>query len=90
MGVPVLTLPGVAFCHRHSASFLTVLGLTGWIAKDADDYVAKAIDFAGRRDDLIVLRRSLRARMKNSPLCDAPRFARDFEEVLFQMREKAI
>ncbi len=85
MGVPVLTLPGVAFCHRHSASFLTTVGLTDWIAGDVDDYVAKVIDFASRCDELAGLRLSLRDRVKNSPLCDAPRFTRDFENMLSHM-----
>ena len=90
MGVPVLTVPGEAFCHRHSASFLTTLGLEDWIAEDVDDYVAKAIEYSKRRDDLVILRQTLRDRMKNSPLCDAPRFARDFENILFQMWQRSI
>ena len=78
-------MPGVAFCHRHSASFLSRVGLHDWIARDVDDYVAKAVDFAEPLDDLADLRRTLRDRVDQSPLCDGPRFARAFERVLFQM-----
>lgn len=85
MGVPVLTLPGVAFCHRHSASFLYAVGLEEWVAIDTDDYVAKAISFAGQAGLLSTLRADLRGRMRVSPLCDGPRFAQDLEKLLFQI-----
>lgn len=82
MGIPVLTLPGVAFCHRHSASFLTTLGLTDWIAADANDYINKAVSCADKPEDLSLLRASLRQRMTMSPLCDAERFATNLDGIL--------
>ncbi len=82
MGVPVLALPGVAFCHRHSASFLSTIGLHDWIANDIEAYVEKAVGFAEKRESLKDLRQSLRERMRSSALCDAPGFARDFERLL--------
>ena len=85
MGVPVLTLPGVAFCHRHSASFLSAIGLNDWIAENQDDYVSKAIAQARNPQTLGPTRSGLRAQVAASPLCDAHRFARDFENVLFEM-----
>lgn len=85
MGVPVLALPGVAFCHRHSASFLTVAGLEDWIAADTEDYLAKAIRFASQTDKLAVERAGLRARVASSLLCDGSRFAKDLENLLFEM-----
>lgn len=85
MGVPVLALPGVAFCHRHSASFLQVVGLEEWIASDIKDYVAKATEFAGQTDRLADLRADLRNRVASSPLCDGPGFAEDFEKLLCNM-----
>ena len=85
MGVPVLTLPGIAFCHRHSASFLSAVGLNDWIAENRDDYVSKAIAIARNPKTLVPLRLDLRARVAASPLCDAKQFARDFENLLFAM-----
>ena len=85
MGVPVLTLPGVAFCHRHSASFLSAAGLNDWIAENQDDYVSKAIAQVQSPQTLGSMRSDLRAQVAASPLCDAHQFARDFESRLFEM-----
>ncbi|MBT5240829.1 MAG: hypothetical protein HOL61_09650 [Rhodospirillaceae bacterium] len=85
MGVPVLTLPGIAFCHRHSVSFLSAIGLDGWISENQDDYVSKAIAIAQNPKALVPLRLELRARVAASPLCNAKQFARDFESMLFEM-----
>jgi protein O-GlcNAc transferase len=85
MGVPVLTLPGIAFCHRHSASFLRCAGLDEWIAADEDDYVEKAIGYANQLESVAALRVSLRDRVRRSPLCDAPRFARRFDDTLISI-----
>jgi protein O-GlcNAc transferase len=82
MGVPTVTLPGEIFASRHSMSHLSNAGLPDWVARDARDYVelaaAKAADVAG----LAALRAGLRARVKASPLCDAPRFGRNLGAAL--------
>jgi predicted O-linked N-acetylglucosamine transferase (SPINDLY family) len=58
------------------------LGLTELIAKDVDEYVAIASTLAQDRPRLTALRSSLRSRMAASPLCDAARYARNFEALL--------
>jgi len=78
MGVPVITWPGRTFAGRHSTSHLTNAGYPQFIAEDQQEYVRLAIEWAGRPDDLAVIRRTLRDRMRGSPLCDGPQFARDF------------
>lgn len=85
MGVPVLTLPGVAFCHRHSASFLSAAGLSDWVCTDVDDYIQKAKMFAQDSFGLEELRKNLRADISKSPLCDSQVFAKDFENLLVKM-----
>lgn len=79
MGVPVLTIPGPLSASRSSASILTTLGLTEWIASTPEDYVRLAVKFAGDEANVTMLRESLRTRMLASPLMDEPRFARDVE-----------
>lgn len=85
MGIPVLTLPGVAFCHRHSASFLSAVGLEDWICTDTEDYVQKAVAKARDSHNLTQLRNGLREKVSESPLCDAETFAMDFEALLLEM-----
>jgi predicted O-linked N-acetylglucosamine transferase (SPINDLY family) len=76
MGVPTVMLPGAIFASRHSFSHMSNVGLHGWAAADIDSYVALAVGKASDLAGLAALRAGLRARMKVSPLCDAPRFGR--------------
>jgi protein O-GlcNAc transferase len=79
MGVPVVCLAGETAVGRGGVSILTNIGLSELIAQDTDAYVRIAVALAEDRTRLISLRASLRARMRNSPLMDAPRFARHVE-----------
>ena len=85
MGVPVLTKTGHTFAGRHSTSHLSAAGLTDWIVKDDDAYVAAAKAKAGDRDSLRTLRQSLRERVTASPLCDAKSFTHSLERAYGEM-----
>jgi protein O-GlcNAc transferase len=85
MGVPVVTLVGDTFAGRHSASHLTAAGLAEFCAQTKDEYVALAIDWSRRHDDLAALRGTLRQRLATSPLCDAPRFAEHLARELMRL-----
>ena len=85
MGVPVLTLRGTRSASRPSASILTTLGLTEWIASTPENYVRLAVQFARDEANITMLRKSLRTRMLTSPLMDEPRFARDVEAAYRRM-----
>ncbi|MCS6850984.1 MAG: tetratricopeptide repeat protein [Gemmataceae bacterium] len=82
MGVPVITCPGETFAGRHSFSHLSNAGLTETIARDRDEYVRLAVELARDWPRLAALRAGLRERMRRSPLCDGPRFARHVEAAL--------
>jgi predicted O-linked N-acetylglucosamine transferase (SPINDLY family) len=82
MGVPTVTLPGEIFASRHSASHLSNVGLSDWVADDLAGYVAIALARAADLPALAALRAGLRARVKASPLCDAPRFGRNLGAAL--------
>ena len=88
MGVPVITVPGTRSVSRSAASVLSAVGLPDWIASDGDDYVRRAARFAGERELLAELRRSLRSRMRASPLMDEERFTRDLEQAYRWMWRK--
>ena len=85
MGVPTLTLAGNTLLSRQGASLLTAAGLPDWIANNEDDCVAKAVHFASDLPKLATLRAGLRERVRTSPLFDAPRFAKHFEQALWGM-----
>ena len=82
MGVPVVTCPGETFASRHSLSYLSVIGLTETICRSQSEYEDCAASLAGNLPRLAELRAGLRTRIANSPVCDRPRFARDFTVAL--------
>ena len=82
MGVPTVTLPGEIFASRHSASHLSNAGYADWVAKDRDDYIAIALDWANRPEALAAQRRTMRAQVAASPLCDGRRFGRALGQAL--------
>ena len=79
MGVPVVTRVGQTVVGRAGYSQLTNLGCSELIARDDDAYVETAARLAKDAARLADLRRTLRARMKQSPLMDGPRFAHHLE-----------
>lgn len=80
MGVPLVALEGERMIGRQSGAMLRLLGLDDWVAATPADYVELAVEKARQPEALPDLRGSLRPRMAASPLCDAPRFARDLEQ----------
>jgi predicted O-linked N-acetylglucosamine transferase (SPINDLY family) len=90
MGVPVITLAGQAHMGRVGISFLTAVGLEELVASDANDYAAKAVEFALDVPRLRMLRSELRTRMQNSPLTDAAGYARAIEQVYQALIDHAV
>jgi predicted O-linked N-acetylglucosamine transferase (SPINDLY family) len=82
MGVPVITCPGATFAGRHSLGHLSKIGLTEMVAADLPDYVCRAVDLARDLPRLAELRAQLRARVLDSPLCDAWRAAEELLRVV--------
>ncbi|MBI5461694.1 MAG: tetratricopeptide repeat protein, partial [Gammaproteobacteria bacterium] len=82
MGVPVLTLAGERFLSRQGVGLLMNTGLSEWVAVDSEDYVARAVSHASDLQALASVRATLRERFLTSPICDAKRFARHFEQAL--------
>lgn len=80
MGVPCLTLSGDRMIGRQSESILRALSLDEWVASDLDDYVERAVRFAGDTQDLARLRAGLRTRMATSPICDSGIYAVDLAQ----------
>ena len=85
MGVPLVTLAGGSLISRQGVGVLMNAGLSDWVAADEEEYVAKAVLFASDLDKLASLRAGLRSQVLASPLFDAPRFARNIEQALWDM-----
>jgi predicted O-linked N-acetylglucosamine transferase (SPINDLY family) len=88
MGVPVVSLAGRTAVGRGGLSILSNLGLSELVARDVPQYVHIARDLARDRPRLIALRAGLRDRMRQSPLMDAPRFARGIEAAYRRMWQR--
>ncbi|MBP9218117.1 MAG: tetratricopeptide repeat protein [Sterolibacterium sp.] len=84
MGVPVLTLQGAWPNARLGASLMTQVDLPEFIARDAEDYVRRAVAFSQDLPGLVQIRQSLRARLavRNT---DAAAITRNIEAAYRQM-----
>jgi len=85
MGVPIVTLYGGRHSGRICASVLTAVGLPELIASTPDEYLNIAAHLANNLDELELIRKELRDRMKNSSLCDAGSFTKILEEAYRDM-----
>ncbi len=81
MGVPTVTLAGDTVVGRAGVCQALNLGLPELIAHTQEEYVQIASSLAANVEHLNELRRTLRERMKRSPLMDGPRFAHNVESV---------
>jgi predicted O-linked N-acetylglucosamine transferase (SPINDLY family) len=85
MGVPVLTRRGDRFLSRVGETIAHNCGMSEWIAADNDDYVRKAVTYSSDFGKLAEIRKSLRQHVLASPLFDAPRFSKNFEDAMWGM-----
>jgi predicted O-linked N-acetylglucosamine transferase (SPINDLY family) len=66
MGVPTLTIAGQTPAARQGAAVLGLVGLDGFIAADAADFIAKGIQWTTRLAALADVRAGLRERCRGS------------------------
>ncbi len=71
MGVPVISQAGRTHTSRVGVSLLTRAGLPELIAPSGEAYVELAVRLANDRERLSELRRTMRSRLRHSPLMDA-------------------
>jgi predicted O-linked N-acetylglucosamine transferase (SPINDLY family) len=72
MGVSVVTLAGRTAVGRAGVSILSNVGLPELVAHSEEDYVRIAGELANNLPRLSNLHSTLRQRMENSPLMNAP------------------
>ena len=67
VGVPTVAMLGKTIPSRIAGAILTAVGLGGWVAEDADGYLAIATKFAAMPDHLKALRHELPVRLSTYP-----------------------
>lgn len=82
MGVPVVSRAGRCHHSRVGVSLLTAVGTPELIARSDDEALAITAALARDPTRLAEHRRTLRARLLASSLCDQPAFARSFGQTL--------
>ena len=86
MGVPVLTKKGHnKFVSHQTESINHNSGMSDWIAKDENEYLAKAIKFASDVNELAKIRKNLRQKTLKSPSFNTFLFAEEFHKALWKI-----
>jgi predicted O-linked N-acetylglucosamine transferase (SPINDLY family) len=80
-GVPVVTFHGDRWASRTSASILRAANLHEFVATDLEGYIALAVAFAHKPDQLTSLRKTMRRRLTESPVCNTKSFAQQMEKI---------
>jgi protein O-GlcNAc transferase len=87
-GVPVLTFSGDRWVSRTSQSILAYTHMKQFIAADRDDYVQQAIHYSTDPDAIYSLRGfrvNMREQLKQSPVYDSTKLAREMESLYATM-----
>lgn len=87
-GVPVVTFAGDRWASRTSTSILRASHLGEFVSDGVPGYIDLAIRLAtdaSHRDNLASLRRTMRQRLRASPVCDTSAFARNMEQLYAEM-----
>lgn len=91
MGVPVLTKKGHnKFVSHQTESINHNSGMSDWIAKDENEYLAKAIKFASDVNELAKIRKNLRQKTLKLPSFNAFLFAEEFNKALWKIWDNFI
>jgi predicted O-linked N-acetylglucosamine transferase (SPINDLY family) len=88
MGVPVLTMTGPSSMQCQCAGALRRAGLKDWVSSDAEDFVRRAVDWAGRLDELARLRAGMRDRLLSSSLRQPETVAKGLEAAFRMMWQR--
>ena len=82
MGTPVLAMAGRTYVSRQGLAINKTLGLEDWIARNEEDYIAKAVALSKDAELLAQLRGTLRNRLAKSPICDVKGYGRRWEKAV--------
>ena len=81
MGVPTIVMEGNRHSERFGKSILHQVGLAELVAKDASEYIEKAVLLARDTELIDLLHKNLRTMMEKSPLMDRALYIKDIENL---------
>jgi predicted O-linked N-acetylglucosamine transferase (SPINDLY family) len=81
LGVPVLTLVGERFPSRAGLSIMNAARMPEFATATPEEFIGKAISLANDLPRLADIRAGMRERLKETPLFDQQRFARNLEDI---------
>jgi protein O-GlcNAc transferase len=84
-GIPTLTLDGKLLQAATTADVMRKAGLPQFVAKDRAEYIRKAVYFANNPQELLPIRRDIRAKLKQMPRFNPDLFTPGFEEACRSM-----
>ena len=82
MGVPVITMAGYNFNSRCGESIIKNLNIEYLIAKNENEYVAKAVDLSKNLNKYLELREEIFEKALKSPLFDGKNYSKNFFQSL--------
>ena len=82
MGVPVITLAGYNFNSRCGESINKNLNIEYLIAKNENEYIAKAVDLSNNLNKYLELRKEIFEKALKSPLFDGKNYSKNFFQSL--------
>ena len=85
MGVPTLTLAGDSMAQRLGASRMAAAGLNAFIAESENEYVGRAVEWAGKPEELARIRARLRQHMEAASATQPIELTRALEHRLHEM-----
>jgi predicted O-linked N-acetylglucosamine transferase (SPINDLY family) len=88
-GVPVVTVPGPTFASRVAASLLRACRLDELVCASPDGYVDTVVALSRDLPRLRAMQQRLVEERMNFPLFDSDRYARDFDDLLERMADRA-
>jgi predicted O-linked N-acetylglucosamine transferase (SPINDLY family) len=87
--VPVIAMEGRSFASRVSTSLLHAVGLPRLSVGGPEEYVQRAIDIAQDREELLRLKKHLRAVRTSAPLFDPKRYCRHLEAAYVEISHRS-
>jgi predicted O-linked N-acetylglucosamine transferase (SPINDLY family) len=87
VGLPILTRPGKTFASRVAASLLKLVKANKLIAKNTEDYIAKAIQFAAEQAELKRIQDKIIQYRDSSQIYNPKLFTKHLDQAFLQMWE---